>query len=66
MAGTVSKQVQTRLQWECPIFGHPKQLSETYLPTYDDIMKYYLYIRHELKPDITSKEPTVSEILDIL
>lgn len=62
----VSKPVQTRQKLECPIFGHPKQLSELSLPTYYDIMKYYLYIRHELKPDATSQEPTMSEILDIL
>lgn len=62
----MAERVQTRLMWECPIFGHPKVLSDTYLPTYDDVMKYYLYIRHELKPHTSSKEPTVSEILDIV
>lgn len=62
----LSKQVKTRLNFECPIFGHPKVLSEICLPTYDDVMRYYIYIRHELKPDPSSKEPSVSEILDVL
>lgn len=62
----VSTLVQTRQKLECPIFGHSKQLSNLSSPTYCDIMKYYLYIRHELKPNATLKEPMVSEILDIL
>lgn len=66
MAMMLTKRVETRLQWDCPIFGYPKVLSDTYLPTYDDVMKFYLYVRHELKPDISSKEPKVSEILDIV
>ncbi|KAJ4451238.1 hypothetical protein ANN_02699 [Periplaneta americana] len=29
---------------------------------YHDVMKYYLWIKNELKPDFKSKEPTVGEI----
>lgn len=65
-AMAVSRPVQTRQKLECSIFRHSKQLSDFSLPTYCDIMKYYLHVRHELKPEATSKEPTVSEILDIL
>lgn len=65
-AMALSKPIKTRLKLEYPIFRHPKELSELSLPTYCDVMKYYLFVRHELKPEATSKEPTVSEILDIV
>lgn len=46
--------------------GDFKKLSDLSFTTDSGIMKYYLYIRHEVKTDATSKEPTVSEILDFL
>lgn len=59
-------QVKTRQMSSCPVFGLPEKLPVSQLPTYNDIMKYYLFIRHELKPDITTKEPTVHEISERL
>ena len=59
------KKVQTRQAVECPIFGCPKDLNDNVLPSYEDIMKCYLYIRQELRA-LSEKEPTVGEITDKL
>jgi len=50
---------------ECPIFGTFSDLYETALPTYEYVMKYYCFIRHNLKV-VSLKDPTVSEISDTL
>lgn len=55
-------QIKTRKKTNCPIFGTPKELWPNKLPTYHDVMKYYLFIKQEFKPERTSKEPTVLEI----
>ncbi|CAI6353446.1 unnamed protein product [Macrosiphum euphorbiae] len=34
---------------ECPIFGTPQPLSVVMLPTYEDIMKHFLFITNEMK-----------------
>lgn len=59
-------QVKTRKTTSCPVFGLPQKLPASQLPTYNDVMKNYLYIKHELKPDNTTKEPTVHEISEKL
>lgn len=50
----------------CPIFGEPKELSEVILPTYENVMKYYLLVRYQLKPTAATKEPTVVEISEVV
>lgn len=59
-------QVKTRQTTSCPVFGFPEKLSLSQLPTYNDVMKNYLFIKHELKPDKKAKEPTVHEISERL
>lgn len=59
-------QVKTRQTTCCPVFGLPEKLPVSQLPTYNDVMKYYLFIRYELKPDKTTKEPTVHDISERL
>lgn len=59
-------QVKTRQMSSCPVFGLPEKLPVSQLLTYKDIMKYYLFIKHELKRDLTTKEPTVHEISERL
>ena len=39
----------TRLSSECPIFGSPKNIGERCLPTYEEVMKYYIYDRLQIK-----------------
>ncbi|CAG9792722.1 unnamed protein product [Diatraea saccharalis] len=59
-------QVKTRQTTSCPVFGLPQKLPVSQLPTYNDVMKYYLFIKYQLKPDNTTKEPTVHDISEIL
>jgi hypothetical protein len=54
--------IKTRKAVCCPVFGTPKHMSEIILPTYEDVMKHYLFVKHELKPTASTKEPTVSQI----
>lgn len=54
--------IKTRKAVCCPVFGTPKLMSEIILPTYEDVMKHYLFVKHELKPTASKKEPTVSQI----
>ena len=54
--------IKTRKAVCCPVFGTPKLMSEIILPTYEDVMKHYLFVKHELKPTASTKEPTVSRI----
>jgi len=49
----------TRLSSECPIFGSPKDISFRSLPTYEDVMKYYAYVRLEIKE---RKDPSFKQI----
>lgn len=51
----------TRQGYVCPIFGYLTDLNELRLPTKGDVMKYFLFVRHELR-SASEKEPTVSEI----
>ena len=44
-----------------PIFGNSRDLSETILPTYSDVMQCYLHERQLIKLT-TNKDPFVSEI----
>ena len=39
----------TRRLSECPIFGFPRNISERRLPTYEEVMKYYIYVRLQRK-----------------
>ena len=49
-----------------PIFGAPRDLPDTMLPTFEDIMKYYLYVRNDLKVIPKSNGPIVSEESEIV
>lgn len=58
--------VLTRNKLKCLIFGDAKELGNNVLPTFEDVMQYYLFVKHKLKPEITSKEPSVSSIAEIV
>ena len=61
-AGAVATplQVKTRNILNCVVFGAPKELSELVLPTYENVMQLYLWIKNDLKPTASVKEPTVT------
>ncbi|KAJ4452128.1 hypothetical protein ANN_03646 [Periplaneta americana] len=45
-----------------PVFAMPEALNPSQLPIYHDVMKYYLWVKNELKSDFKSKESTVRDI----
>ena len=45
----------------CLVFGTPQLFSENVLPTYEDVMKCYLFERFQLKRDI-KKDPSAKLI----
>lgn len=59
----IRKMERTRNSWKCPLFGDLCDLKDNILPTYEDVMKFYEWIRHMLKFEKeTKKEPTYKEI----
>ena len=48
------------------LFGLGKDLDERVLPTFYDVMKYYIEVRDILMPDRNSMEATVFEISKII
>lgn len=49
----------------CPVFGASKQVCSTVLPTYEDVMKHYLFIRLEMLQK-SNKEPDFAEIANVV
>ncbi|KAL4132835.1 hypothetical protein QTP88_009924 [Uroleucon formosanum] len=58
--------VCTRIKSKCPIFGDTRDLSNLVLPTYEDVMKFYLQARNQLKQNSNEKDPTVKIISEIV
>ena len=60
----------TRRSSECPIFGSPKNISERCLPTYEEMMKYYVDVRLQIKqrkdPSFKAIAAVVAQRLEIL
>lgn len=57
----------TRAKFDlCPVFGTAAPFNRNVLPTYEDIMKQYLYTRQEIKMGGQAKEPTVTEVSAII
>lgn len=52
---------------ECPIFGNPRRMDLNMLPTVEEVLMDYQWIRFDHKNASShTKEPTVSEISDVL
>lgn len=66
MEAQKSALVKTKSKIHCVVFGAPKDLSELVLPTYEEIMKCYLYIKNDIKTQNNNKEPSVSEVSEII
>jgi len=59
--------VLTRNKLKYLIFGDAKELGNNALPTFEDVMQYFLFVKHNiLKPEITSKKHSVSSIAEII
>lgn len=57
----------TRKNASCPVLGSPGELSGNVLPTYCDIMKFYMWTRNNVKISTKpNKEHTVAQIGEIV
>lgn len=57
---------KTRNDLCCPVFGVPQKLKENILPTYCDIIKYYLWIRNDFLEFNNGKDPSIKDICETL
>jgi len=53
---------KTRQLTRCPVFGGSSNMPVNMLPTYNTVMKAYLFKRNELKVTPISKEPMFAEV----
>ena len=44
-----STMASTRQSTLCPVFGEPKEHSGSNLPTYEQVMKHFLFVKFQLK-----------------
>ena len=56
--------VKTRCTVNCPVLGAPAESTKNVLPMYEQILKYYAWIRFQKKEN--KKEPTFNEIADVV
>ena len=57
---------KTRKDICCPVFGEPQKLKGNMLPTYYDIIKYYLWVRNDLLCINNGKDPSIKEVCEII
>lgn len=55
---------KTRSAVQCPIFGSPSELKTLTLPTYKDIIKYFLLVRNDLEKNKINRNLLVSEAVE--
>ena len=60
---TMSNVSGTRSSAECPIFGYPKEISWRVFPTNEVVMKYYQYVRLDMKQ---GREPSLKAIATVV
>lgn len=63
---SASKLIRTRKTIMCPVFGAPCDFNCSVLPSFEDVIKCFLHVRYDLKCPGSGKEPTVSEICEIV
>ena len=63
----MSKAKSTTRSKTCdPVFGHGQELVETALPTYEDVMKFYLLVQKKTENERTGQHPSISEIAEVV
>src|SRR5271163_2329726 len=55
---------KTRANTSFPVTGHGQELCETVLPTYEDVLKYYLLLQNKIERESGGKHPSISEIVE--
>lgn len=57
---------KTREVLRCPVFGDPQKLNNNMLPTYCDVIKYYLWLRNNMLELNKGKDPSVKDLCEII
>jgi hypothetical protein len=48
------------------VFESAKELTDSVLPTYEDVMRYYLLLQQRIKTDRGGQHPSVQEISELV
>lgn len=56
----------TRIAAKCPVFDFPSQMKGNVLPTNADVLRSYQFKRNKFKCELSSKEPEVSKVAEII
>lgn len=65
-AEKVTHIAKTRVAAKCPVFDFPSQMKGNVLPTNADVLRSYQFERNKLKCELSSKEPEVSKVAEII
>lgn len=60
------KKCITRREFECPIFGHPRDLLPNKLPTYEDVLRCCFQERYNLSLETNNKQVSFSKVSAIV
>lgn len=56
----------TLSEFNCPLFGHPKKLPVSNLPTYEDVLKCFFQEHHNLALKTNNRSVSFSQISNIV
>ncbi|KAK4883009.1 hypothetical protein RN001_006328 [Aquatica leii] len=55
---------RTRSNNLCPVFGVPEEFKNNVLPTYADVIRYYLYVRQKCLT-VNKQEPGLTDVCSL-
>lgn len=58
--------MSTRKDTSCPILGNPGVLKDNVLPTYSEVMKYFLFVKNDLLWKGNKRTPSISDICELV
>lgn len=56
------KMAETRNKSDCPILGSYMEIHDNVLPTYENVMRHYYFVRNTLRQEGANYEPASAEI----
>jgi len=58
--------MSTRTKTNFPLFDYGQELRQTVLPTFEDVVKYYLLVQHNIKQERKGQQPPIAEIAELV